>query len=176
MKAIVGLGNIGGQYEKNRHNVGFLFLDYIKEHMDWWEFGIKTELKSMLLKEKEIVLVKPITMMNLSGESVKEVLNFYKISPQDLIVVHDDLDIVIGEWKCQRGKGPKIHNGIISIEDKIGTKDFWRVRVGVDGRTSDTRKKMQGQDYVLGDFETNEKLILNKVFEQIFDYLEGEWF
>lgn len=172
---IVGLGNVGGIYEKTRHNVGFQFLDYVKTRKEWWEFGIKAEMKAMVLKERNVVLVKPTTMMNLSGESVNALMKFYKITEDDLMVVHDDLDITIGQWKCQNGKGPKIHNGVNSIETVSGKKNFWRLRIGIDGRDEALRKKIQPQDYVLANFDTGEQKTLDGVFEQIFDYLEDNW-
>jgi peptidyl-tRNA hydrolase, PTH1 family len=175
MKMIVGLGNVGGEYEKTRHNVGFMFLDYIKTRKEWWEFGLKPTMKAMVLKERNIILAKPTTMMNLSGETVVALMNFYKIKEEDLMVVHDDLDISVGEWKCQNGKGPKVHNGVNNIEELIGKKNFWRIRVGIDGRTPEMRKKIQAQDYVLSNFTIEQQKVLDNVFEQVFDYLEDSW-
>lgn len=151
MYALVGLGNPGREYENTRHNVGFLFIDY---------FG----------QQKNIINLKPDTFMNNSGEAVKKLLNYYKISPENLYVVHDDLDLRLGEFKIQKGKGPKLHNGINSIEEHIATSDFWRVRIGVDNRDPDNR--MSGESYVLEKFSTEELKKITQIFEEVKKELE----
>lgn len=139
MKLLVGLGNPGPKYQNTRHNVGFLFLDFL--------------VKNNLLN-KQVKTLKPDTYMNHSGMAVAKELNFYKLKPADLIVVHDDLDLRLGEYKVQFGKGPKLHNGVESVEKVLGTKDFWRVRIGVDNRIPDNR--VSGKSYVLQNFTPEE--------------------
>ena len=148
MYAIVGLGNVGDKYKNSRHNVGFLFVDDLKQS----------------LKSKNIIFLKPDTMMNSSGIAVKKLVVSKKLDLSNLYVVHDDLDMKLGEYKIQFGKGPKIHNGINSVERELGTADFWRVRIGVDNR--DPEKRTRGEEYVLQDFSTHEKEIVEKVIKK----------
>lgn len=146
MIAIVGLGNVGKNFEKTRHNAGFIFLDELCKELSFGNFIFEKKFNAEISKDNDVILVKPQTMMNLSGESVLEIVNFYKIDSYDLIVVHDDLDIFWGDFKLQYAKGPKIHNGILSIEEKI-KNDFWRMRIGVDNR--DPGNRISGEEYVL---------------------------
>jgi len=159
MKVIVGLGNPGEKYAKNRHNVGFMTIDRIKE------------FDGEVLKTGEVILVKPQTFMNRSGEAVSQIVNFYKVPADDLIVVHDDLDIKLGEYKIQKGVGPKVHNGLTSIEERLGRTDFWRVRVGIDSRQSAVGSRQSGEDYVLVDFSSDEEISINKIIKEIIDQL-----
>ncbi len=159
MKLLVGLGNPGSSYEKNRHNVGFMFVDSITS--DWRMDKKKhAEISESDWKGEKTIVLKPQTFMNESGKAVASVVSFYKLNVSDIFVVHDDLDIVFGEWKRRLGKGPKIHNGLISIEKSLGTVDFWRIRIGVDGRTPENR--VPGDGYVLSDFTEKEFGILQK--------------
>jgi PTH1 family peptidyl-tRNA hydrolase len=151
MKLIIGLGNPGSGYEKNRHNVGHLFVDFFQEKLE----GVTLNVK----------IFKTECFMNDSGSWVAEKTNFFKIAPENLFVVHDDLDIKFGEYKIQRGVGPKIHYGINSIEENLGTKDFWRVRIGVDARQDEFR--IPGEKYVLENFSPEEITTLQKVFQPV---------
>lgn len=164
MKVIVGLGNPGKKYEYNRHNVGFMFVDYLSKN---WKKNkkLESEICETQLKQGKTLLVKPQTFMNASGVSVKKVMAYYHLQLDDLIIVHDDLDLRLGEYKKQFAKGPKIHNGILSVERELKTKAFWRLRIGVDNRERENR--VNGQKYVLEDFNNKELLIIKKVFEKI---------
>ena len=151
MKLLVGLGNPGPKYLNTRHNVGFLFLDYLAKNS---------------LLDKQVKTLKPDTYMNDSGKAVARELQFYKLKPVDLFVVHDDLDLRLGEYKIQLGKGPKLHNGVDSVEKAIGTKDFWRARIGVDNRIPDNRAS--GESYVLQNFDQSElELLETQVFPKV---------
>lgn len=169
MKLIVGLGNPGEEYRNTRHNVGFLFLDYFAQKNS---FKLNKKFNSEMLEisqnNEKNILAKPQTFMNRSGEAVSKIKNFYKIENENLYVVHDDLDIRLGEFKIQKGVGPKMHNGIISIEESLKEKDFYRIRIGVDNRTD---VKIPGQEYVLGRFAKEEKEKLQLVFVQISNQL-----
>jgi PTH1 family peptidyl-tRNA hydrolase len=103
--------------------------------------------------------------MNDSGSFVKQLVDQYKLDLSNLYIVHDDLDIKLGEYKIQFGRGPKDHNGILDIEAKLGTKDFWRVRIGVDNRPLDD--KPMGEEYVLQNFTSEERVILDKVIHEV---------
>lgn len=153
MKLIVGLGNPGSKYIKTRHNAGFLVAEALQ----------KVKL------QKDVVVKKSDKFMNESGSFVKNLVDKHKLDPSDLYIIHDDLDIKLGEYKIQFGKGPKDHNGILDIEDKLGTKDFWRVRVGIDSRPLDN--KPMGEIYTLENFTPEEKEILNKTIEGVVDDL-----
>lgn len=135
MKLIIGLGNPGKEYHFTRHNVGFLFLDKIQEMFALPAFTFdrhyNAEISKGLIEKKRVVLAKPQTFMNNSGESVRALLDFYKLTAKDLIVVHDDKDIALGTFKVQSNRGAGGHNGIKSIFEHVGTQDFLRLRIGV---------------------------------------------
>ncbi len=141
MKLLIGLGNPGEKYKNNRHNVGHMFVDFLGR-------GEKTDC-----------------FMNESGKFVRRWADFYKVGPEDLYIVHDDLDIPLGQFKIQLGVGPKVHYGIQSAEKELGTKDFWRVRIGVDAR--DPENRTPGEQYVLEDFSAEEQEKLKGVFDAI---------
>ncbi len=154
MKLIIGLGNPGEKYSNNRHNAGHVIAEKL--------------LKSRL--PKDFVVRKADVYMNKSGEFVKKLVEQYKLNPSDVWVIHDDLDIPLGSYKIQKGKGPKLHNGVNSIEEILGTDEFWRVRVGVDSR--DANDRTSGEEYVLQDFRPEEKDVLDKVVLEICRKLE----
>lgn len=149
MRLIVGLGNPGVKYAKTRHNTGYMAIDKLQA-----EVGNRADL----------VLIKPTTFMNDSGVAVKEALKNSNIHLSNLYVIHDDLDIPLGTFKIQLGKGPKTHKGLLSIYEKLGTKNFWHVRIGVENRTD---KIISGEDYTLMPFESQEKEIINGVINQV---------
>ncbi len=178
MKLIVGLGNPGEKYKNNRHNVGFQFVDYLIENLQISNFKFQKHLKSMVYSLKSnLVLAKPITFMNLSGTAVKQIIGNWKLEIRNLVVEHDDLDIPLGKFKNQKGTGPLLHNGIESIEKTMGTKDFWRIRIGIDNRPVDIgperSRRVDGETYVLQNFSEGEKTtILTVVFPAILKRLQ----
>lgn len=149
MKLVIGLGNPGEKYRNNRHNVGYMVVDALERAslID----GLKAE--------------KTQSFMNDSGDAVKKFKDFYKAETKNLYVVHDDLDIPLGQYKIQFGKGPKVHNGINDIELVLGTPEFWRIRVGVDNRDPNNREA--GDKYVLQDFTEEETQTLKNVIADI---------
>lgn len=170
-KLIVGLGNPGKKYEKNRHNVGFMAVNRIvRELMVSPHVERKLESVTFYHHATKTVFAKPQTFMNSSGEAVSRLMRWFKTKPDDLYVIHDDLDIRLGEYKIQKGKGPRLHNGIKSIEEKLGTSEFWRIRVGVDNR--DPQSRTPGEQYVLQDFRDDETLIAREVIDKIVDELK----
>lgn len=164
MKIIVGLGNKGTEYRETRHNVGFMLVDRLAYNNDcsWSE---NKKLQAEICKiNNDTILVKPQTFMNKSGESVSKVLSYYKkANPEDLIIVHDDVDLDFGEVKFQSGRGSAGHKGVQDIIDKLGTDAFWRFRVGV-GRPDNP--EISTDKWVLQKF-TEEELshLNNEVFE-----------
>lgn len=146
MKLIIGLGNPGEKYKKTRHNAGFMVIDSMDKK-----------------SSSKLILAKPRTFMNESGKAVKEMVKKYAVKTPDLLLIHDDLDISFGSFKLQFGKGPHQHNGVASIEDCLGSKEFWRLRVGIDNRQIGS--KQAGEDYVLGKFATEELKSLKILIE-----------
>lgn len=179
MKAIFGLGNIGERYSSTRHNVGFWFIDYILEKTGDSETGQEKHGGVVVVREIEgetVLFVKPTTLMNLSGNCVRDVVNFYKVPIENILVVHDDLDIPLGGCKMQLSKGPKGHNGLMDIERELGTKDFLRLRVGIENRTD---FRFSGEDYVLGRFSEEESEVIRETFVSAWDmvldsFIKGE--
>jgi peptidyl-tRNA hydrolase, PTH1 family len=175
MKLIVGLGNPGPEYEGTRHNVGWRVVEALQQAMmnDKFihanqaagaKFQFHSKFQAELLKIDDLVLMKPKTYMNRSGEAVLKVVTYYQIVTDNIWVAHDDLDINLGEYKISQ-RGPKIHNGVNSVEEALGRDDFWRVRVGVDNRHGDRSKP--GQAYVLDRFTSQEREEIKRVIEQL---------
>lgn len=139
IKLIVGLGNPGVQYEKTRHNAGFLFIDeVIAKTGDFWNRQSKFEadFAECLLGTHKVILIKPQTYMNKSGQSVGKVARYYKLLPDEVLVVHDELDFAPGIIKLKKGGGHAGHNGLRDIVAHLGSADFYRLRIGI-GRSSD---------------------------------------
>lgn len=164
MKLIVGLGNPGKKYENNRHNVGYMVVDAMTR-MDNGQWIMDKKLEAKILKSTNFISAKPVTFMNRSGAAVKKLIVNFQLSIDSAYIIHDDLDIPLGQFKIQFGRGPKVHKGINSIEEALGTNEFWRVRVGVDNRNPD--KRIPGEEYVLQDFTPKEIKVLEGVFEEI---------
>lgn len=168
MKLIVGLGNPGEKYASTRHNIGFVVLDELaRRQIPNTKFQIANKFKSEIIQTKEYILVKPQTFMNDSGTAVAKICHFYKVKYEDLYVVHDDLDIQLGSYKIQHGKGPKVHHGISSVEEKLGTDKFWNVRIGVENRVVRGNKGVPGVVYSLQDFTSEERTIIQQVVNDV---------
>ena len=163
MKLVVGLGNPESKYDNTRHNVGFMLLDYI---FDSSNFVVNRKMNAMEyitnINGEKVVIIKPMTYMNLSGDAVSKYVNFYKLDVSDIMVLKDDLDMELGASKllCNRGDGG--HNGIKDIVLKIGSKNFLRVKIGI-GKSD----LMDTKDYVLGKFRSEDKEILNDAFSKL---------
>ncbi len=150
MHLIVGLGNPGPQYAKNRHNVGFMVIDRLIDRLHPIEIS-KKSFQGSLYKSGSTLLLKPLTFMNLSGQSVLAVKNFYKIALENIIVIHDDLDLGLGAIRIKKGGSSGGHNGLKSLDATIG-KEYIRIRFGI-GRPP---TKEEVIDYVLSDFTPDE--------------------
>ena len=163
MFLIVGLGNPGKEYEKTRHNVGFAVLDKllsVLEFDDWVDNKkFRAEVAEGKINAEKILLLKPQTFMNNSGQAVASAAKFYKIKPANVWVIHDDLDIPLGKMKIQRDRSAAGHNGVQSIIDSLGTQNFVRFRIGIAPiKTS----KKSGANFVLSKFSLAETAILKK--------------
>lgn len=133
MKLIIGLGNVGAKYMFTRHNVGFMLVDKIAIDNSV-TFKENSKLKSLIAKftaDEEIMLVKPTTYMNLSGEAMRAVIDYYKISPEDMIIVYDDLSLNLGKIRFRANGSDGGHNGIKSIIQHLGSKNFARLKIGI---------------------------------------------
>ena len=169
MKLIIGLGNPGEKYEKTRHNAGFLAVNKIADNFQFpvssFNSKFNAEISEGIINNEKTILVKPMTFMNNSGQTVKAVLDYYKINPEDIIVIHDDLDIPIGEYKISKNKNSGGHKGVRSIIDYLGTKDFTRIRIGIG--VQDLSCKIPTEKFVLEKFSGKEMGIVEKVIEKI---------
>ncbi len=152
MHIVVGLGNPGSRYQLTRHNIGFLVVDALVQHLE--ARAVPDKFNSAIYDAKtegiDLKLVKPQTFMNLSGEAVQPLLAFYKVPLENLLVIHDDIDQAFGKIKFQKKRGHGGHNGIKNIHEKLGTDDYARLKLGV-GRPA--HPQMQVVDYVLQNFE-----------------------
>jgi len=167
MKLVVGLGNPDSKYDNTRHNVGFMLLDYI---FDSSNFVVNKKMNAMEyitnINGEKVVIIKPMTYMNLSGDAVSKYVNFYKLDVNDVIVIQDDLDMPLGNLKLLRNRGDGGHNGIKDIVLKLGSKNFLRVKIGI-GKSS----LVDTKDYVLGKFRNDDKEILDEVFVRLRDII-----
>ncbi|MBX4191403.1 MAG: aminoacyl-tRNA hydrolase [Candidatus Doudnabacteria bacterium] len=163
MYIIVGLGNPGNKYEETRHNFGFRVLDMLAGSNNW-----EKKYDSEFIKLEDVVLAKPQLFMNKSGEAVSQIVKFYPDA--ELIVVHDELDLPLGSIKIQKNVTSAGHNGVQSIIDALGTKEFIRIRLGIDN--PQTRGEVPGDAYVLQKFTSEEENIVKEVLEKAKDGVE----
>jgi len=174
MKLIVGLGNPGKKYEKTRHNAGFMALDKLHhalaEHSPTpWKLSTSFNacIAECTFQDTKLFMIKPLTYMNRSGESVGLVMNYYRIAPDDVIVAHDDKDIPLGEVKLHTDRGHAGHNGVKSISEHIKTTEYTRVRIGIAPK--DPSKIGETSVYVLKKFGLFEKKQLDNALRKSVD-------
>ena len=176
IQLIVGLGNIGAQYERTRHNAGFWFVDLLAAQNN---ARFKLEAKFFgdvaKLSGQDIILLKPNTFMNASGRAVKAIASFYKIPPANILVVHDELDLPVGSAKVKIGGGHGGHNGLRDIDAQLATRDYWRLRLGI----SHPGDKNAVVNYVLNaplkDEQREIELALDKSAQVIPELVRGEF-
>ncbi len=155
MKLIIGLGNPGKEYERNRHNAGYMALDFILRGDQAISCTSKFDAKICELHQREkVFFVYPETFMNNSGKAVKQIMDFYKIEPKDILVLHDEVDLPLGTIKFADNSGHAGHNGVASIIDELGTQQFNRIRIGVETRQDKTIPPTDA--FVLQDFSDEE--------------------
>lgn len=164
---LVGLGNPGREYKDTRHNIGFMLIDHLADRLG--ARGIKVQSKaiitSAMYEERKLILAKPQTYMNLSGQSVQGLLHFYKIPLENLIVAHDDMDIPFGTIRIRPGGGPGGQRGMANTIELLGTKDFPRLRLGI-GRPPG---RMDPKDYVLQQFSKEDAKLLPEILSHAAD-------
>ena len=169
-RLIVGLGNPGPQYAETRHNVGFQFVDYLagKHGLNFSTFRFNAHLAFGTVKGQEVVLAKPLTFMNLSGQAVKPLLKSLGVTTANLLVVYDDMDLPLGSIRFRLRGGSGGHRGMQSIIEALGHQDFPRLRFGI-GRPA----RGDPVDYVLGEFSEEEKAVMALAFERALSVVEG---
>lgn len=150
MKLIVGLGNPGKEYKTTRHNVGFMIIDNYLGKVDW-KIKHESNVYQKEINNEQILFAKPLTYMNLSGLSVKKLVNYYKIDIKDILIIQDDLDLEIGKYKLKRNSSSGGHNGIKSIISELQTEEFSRLKVGIS-----KNNQIPIDKYVLSKFTTSE--------------------
>ena len=163
MKVIAGLGNPGAQYANTPHSIGFEVVDAIAREIgaEWKaSASFKGELATGMFAGQKVLLLKPMTYMNLSGDSVAPVVRYHNATPADLLVVSDDIDLPVGRIRIRVGGSAGGHNGLKSIIERVGTPAFTRLRVGV-GRDARDRSEVIG--YVLGKFDSDTRAVMDKV-------------
>lgn len=166
---LAGLGNPGSEYAKNRHNIGFMAVDRIADDFRFPSFKSKFqgELSEQNIDGQKVILLKPQTFMNLSGQSVQAAANFYKIPPAQIFVYHDELDLEASKTRLKLGGGNAGHNGLKSIQQHMGTPDFWRVRLGI-GHPGD-KERVHG--HVLSDFAKADQVWLERLLPALSKHL-----
>ncbi len=171
IQIIAGLGNPGNEYENTRHNVGFWFIDRLQYQ---YNFALKKQSKffadvaKVNLGSNTVWLIKPMNFMNRSGQSIAKLAQFYKIKPEQILVVHDELDLSPGTVKLKQGGGHGGHNGLRDTINQLGSKNFYRLRLGIGHPGS----KEQVVGYVLGKTPASEKQLIESAIDKSVDALQ----
>lgn len=172
MKLIVGLGNVGEKYCFTRHNAGFMVLDKLALDNNF-SFREESKLKCFLAKSNDVMYIKPTTFMNLSGEAVRAVMDYYKIDVKDILIVYDDIALDLGRLRFRANGSDGGHNGIKSIISHVGTKEFDRLKFGIGPQPN-----IPSENYVLQNFPKDQhdtlKEVLKRADEAIKFYLEND--
>ena len=171
MKLVVGLGNPGSEYENTRHNIGYMFLNYITDEK---KFKLNKKFNAMeyetIIDNEKVLFIKPLTFMNSSGDAVVKYVNFYKLTLDDVLIIQDDLDMPLGKYKLLFNHGDGGHNGIKNIILNLGSREFLRLKIGI------SRADINTKDYVLGKFTKEESKIVDETFKKfdcfINDYMK----
>lgn len=169
MKLIVGLGNPGREYEMTRHNIGFMTIDKYASKLG---VSITKEKFNGLYGEtiingEKIILLKPQSFINLSGEVIRKYVDFFKINIEDILIIHDDLDLTLGTYKVKQKGSSGGHNGLKNIELHLGTQEYKRIKIGISNN-----KLMDTKDYVLGRLSKEEQEIIDKVKDTVVDIID----
>ncbi|ULQ60965.1 aminoacyl-tRNA hydrolase [Brucepastera parasyntrophica] len=171
---VVFLGNYGKKFAGNRHNAGWLFADSLDMFVGTvWQKKFKGEYCTLAIRgeteeNRQVFFLKPETYMNLSGTSIRELAVFYKIKPEEMLVVHDELELPPGTVSLKWSGGLGGHNGLRSAKEELGTADFWRLRIGI-GRPGNP----DVAGYVLSDFSDDERILLSQIFPPLGELMEN---
>ncbi|HEY5085408.1 MAG TPA: aminoacyl-tRNA hydrolase [Rhizomicrobium sp.] len=168
IRLVAGLGNIGREYARTRHNAGFWFADALADHLGA-TFAAEARFAGQVAKAGDVRVAKPSTYMNLSGRCVAALARFYDYAPGEILVVHDELDLKPGEAKMKLGGGVAGHNGLRDIQAQLGTPDFWRLRLGIS-HPRDTEQALRPVvDYVLGVPSADERRAIDSAIDRALD-------
>lgn len=169
MKLIVGLGNPGREYENTRHNMGFMMIDQFATNL-----GVKIDSKKFnglytetVINGEKVILLKPQSYINLSGEVIRKYVDYFKIKLEDIFIIHDDLDLPVGTFKLKQKGSSGGHNGLKNIELHLGTQEYKRIKIGISNN-----KLMDTKDYVLGKISKEENKLLDNVKDTIMNILD----
>ena len=170
MKLIIGLGNPGIKYEKTRHNLGSRAINQLAQEIgiDNWkeEKKFKALTAQVSFNDQKIILAKPETFMNNSGSSVQAIASYYKIPFKDIIIIHDEIDLPLGEIRIQKSRGSAGHKGVQSIIDYLGTNDFIRIRIGIKAKNKEIENNIETEKFVLQKFTDQEEKIVQATIKR----------
>ncbi len=180
---IAGLGNPGNKFTHTRHNTGFMAIDKIAANFrfpifpawrdpgtrDNFQSNFNAQISNGVYENQKIILAKPQTFMNESGKAIKAIADYYKISIDNIIIIHDDLDISLGKYKIVRDRSSAGHKGVQSIINELGTKDFFRIRIGI---TPLTGQSIPAENFVLKKFTKDEQKIIDEIIEKVCKEIE----
>ena len=173
MILIIGLGNPEEKYKNTRHNIGFRIVDEFAKTNSFPKFNLSKKFNSLIsenvFNNKKIILAKPQTFMNESGKAVRALTNFYKIKTSDLVIIHDDMDLLLGKIKIIKSRGTAGHKGVESVVKEIGAKDFIRFRIGTQTQKGKPRRPVK---FVLQKFNKEEEKIIKKVIKKTAEAIE----
>ncbi len=169
MKLIVGLGNPGREYENTRHNIGFMCIDAVARHFNtsFNKNKFSGEYAEFVYKNDKVILLKPGKYMNLSGEVIRDYVKFFKIDIKDILIICDDLDTVVGNYRLRYKGSSGGHNGLKNIELHLNTKEYKRLKIGISNN-----KLLDTKDYVLGKFTSEEKELINPIINKVPNIVE----
>lgn len=170
MKLIVGLGNPGKEYEHTKHNIGFNFIDNYLSYKKFdviWSKKFDGLLYQCSIDDEKVLFLKPQTFMNLSGISVRKVIDYYKIDLSDILIISDDLDLNVGNFKLKLSGSSGGHNGLKDIEKHLSTDNYKRLKIGISND-----KELDTKDYVLSKFSKSDLTTLNQLFEYLNNVLD----
>lgn len=170
MKLVVALGNPGKEYDMTRHNMGFMFVDYYfdKKNINVnWSNKFNGLYCDLVINSEKIIFVKPQSYMNLSGGVVRKFVDFYKIKTEDILVISDDLDLSLGNFKLKMNGSSGGHNGLKDIEKKLGTQEYKRLKIGISKNNNYDTK-----DYVLSKFSSEEKKVIDTCFDELINVFD----
>lgn len=170
MKLIFGLGNPGKEYDNTRHNIGFMFLDYYftkKNILVKWSNKFNGLYTDININGEKVIFIKPQSYMNLSGEVIRKYLDFFKININNVLIISDDLDLSLGNFKLKMNGSSGGHNGLKNIEKNLGTQEYKRLKIGISKNNN-----IDTKDYVLSKFSNEEKDILTRCFDELVNVLD----
>lgn len=164
MKLIVGLGNPGKEYENTRHNVGFMFIDNFAEDLgvDISKKKFNGSYTKVKILNEDVILLKPLSYMNLSGEVVRKFVDYFNVNIEDILIISDDLDLFMGNFKLKSSGSSGGHNGLRNIEQYLATPNYKRLKIGISNN-----KNIDTKDYVLGKFTKSEEKTLSSLLDTV---------